>query len=194
MLIRGEPYSPRESMASETQPYELAHYGWTMHIVGAVLWLLLGIYEVYEHIRQSDLMTNPPNTGVPEGISSDTVFLALVLAVIFFILAMMAVIWAVLIKWRILEPLGRQEYEFAVRNIMLLGALGLLFGFGAGGALLMLSYARMRDIMRPKPVPVAAPATAYVAQATPICPTCGNEARYIHTQGRWHCDTCARYL
>jgi len=165
-----------------------------MHIVGAVLWLLLGFYEIYEHFRQSDLMTNPPTTGVPAGISSDTVFLALVLGIIFIFLAMLAVVWAVLIRWRILEPLQRSEYEFAVRNIMLLGALGLLFGFGAGGALLMLSYARMRDVMRPKPAPVAAPATAYVAQATPICPTCGHEGRFIHTQNRWHCDTCAKYM
>lgn len=181
-------------MASENQPYELARYGWIMHLVGAGLWLLLGIYEIYEYFRQSDLMTNPPNTGVPEGISSDTVFLALVLGILFIILAMMALIWSVLIKWRILEPLGRQEFEYAVRNIMMLGTVGLVFGFGAGGALLMLSYARMKEMMRPRPAPAAAPVPTYVAQATPICPSCGNGARFIHTQNRWHCDTCARYL
>jgi ribosomal protein S27AE len=181
-------------MASENQPYDLAYYGWLMHLVGAGLWLLLGIYEIYEYFRQSDLLTNPANPASTEGISSDTVFLALVMGILFIILAMMAIIWAVLIRWRVLEPLGRQEYEYAVRNIMMLGALGLLFGFGAGGALLMLSFVRMKDIMRPKPLPKAAPQPTYVAQATPICPTCGNEARFIHTQNRWHCDTCARYL
>jgi len=181
-------------MASQSQPYDLASYGWMMHLVGAGLWLLLGIYNIYEYFRQSDILTNPASPASTEGMNSDTVFLALALGILFIILAMMALIWSVIIRWRILEPLGRQEYEYAVRNIMMLAAPGLLFGFGAGGALLMLSYVRMKDVMRPKPVPAAAPAQVYVAQATPICPTCGNEARFIHAQGRWHCDTCARYL
>jgi ribosomal protein S27AE len=181
-------------MAAENQPYELAHYGWIMHLVGAGLWLILGIYELYEYFRQSDLLRNYTDPASIEGISNDTVFLALILGILFIILAMMALIWSVLVKWRILEPLGRQEYEYAVRNIMMLAAPGLLFGFGAGGALLMLSFARMKDVMRPRPVQTAKAEQIYVAQATPICPSCGNAARFIHTQNRWHCDTCARYL
>ena len=181
-------------MASENQPYELAHYGWMMHLVGAGLWLLMGIYELYEHFRQSDLLRNYTHPSQIEGINNDTAFLALMLGIIFIALAMMAIIWSVLIKWRILEPLGRQEYEYAVRNIMMLAALGLLFGFGAGGALLWLSFTRMKDVMRPRSVPSAKEEQVYVAQATPLCPSCGNAARFIHTQNRWHCDTCARYL
>ena len=181
-------------MADESGPYELANYGWMAHLGGAGLWLLLGFYEIYENIRQTGLMLDPPDTGLPEGISSDSVFLALVLAILFFILAAMALVWSVLIKWRILEPLGRTEYEYATRNIMMLAALGLLFGFGAGGILLWLSFARMKEVLRPKAPRAAEPATTYVAQATPICPSCGNAARFIHTQNRWHCDTCARYL
>jgi ribosomal protein S27AE len=75
---------------------------------------------------------------------------------------------------------------------MLLGALGLLFGFGAGGALLMLSLVRMKETMRTS-APPAAPA-AMVAQATPLCPTCGTPARFVHGEQRWHCDNCAQYL
>jgi len=179
-------------MAVSNRAYELAHYGWMMHLVGAAVWLLLGIWEISEYFRQGELMTNPPNTGVPAGISSDSVFLALILGILFIILAMVAVVWSVLVRWRILEPLGRSEYEYAARNIMLLGAMGLIFGFGAGGALLLLSFVRMKETMRTSAVP-RTPA-AYVAQATPICPTCGNPARFIHGEQRWHCDHCATYL
>ncbi len=193
-LIPPNPYGDTGFMADDNQPYELASHGWTMHLVGAGLWLILGIYELYENLRQTALMIDPPDAGLPEGISSDTVFLAIVLAILFFILAAMALVWSVLIKWRILEPLGRKEYEYASRNIMMLAALGLLFGFVAGGILLWLSFARMKEVLRPRAPGAAEPATTYVAQATPICPTCGNPARFIHTNNRWHCDSCARYL
>jgi hypothetical protein len=179
-------------MAQTNQAYDLAYYGWMMHIVGAVLWLLLGLYEISEYFRQSALMVNPPSTGVPDGITNDSVFIALVLGIICIILAMVALVWSVLIRWRILDPLQRQEYEYAARNIMLMGAFGMLLGFGAGGALLMLSLVKMKEALRVNAVPTTQ--QAYVAQATPLCPTCGNAARYIPAQQRWHCDNCARFL
>ena len=179
-------------MADLKRAYDIAYYGWAMHLAAAAIWLLLGLFEISEYFRQGNLMTNPPDTGVPAGITSDSVFLALVLGILFVIFALVALVWSVLVRWKILDPLNRQEYEYAARNIMLLGALGLLFGFGAGGALLLLSFVRMKETLR-RPAPTAGPA-AFVAQATPICPNCGNLARFIHGEQRWHCDNCAQYL
>jgi ribosomal protein S27AE len=98
------------------------------------------------------------------------------------------------IKWKILEPLQRQEYEFAARYLTLFRGPGLLFGFGMGGAFLLLSMMRLKDVVHEASRNAAAANANTVAQATPICPTCGNPARFVHGEQKWHCDRCAVFL
>ena len=47
------------------------------------MWLLMGIYEIYEHFRQSDLLRNYTHPSQIEGINNDTASLALMLGITF---------------------------------------------------------------------------------------------------------------
>jgi hypothetical protein len=179
------------SMAEEYDAHDLARYGFLMHLVGGVLWLILGAWQISEYSRFSDYVIHPDKA--PAGLTNpaEAVFLATLLAAIFIIFAIIAFIMALVIRVVVLDPLARQEFEMAARYMTVLGGLGIVFGFGIGGVLMMLSFQKMRQAMRARTAP---PAATVVAEATPVCQTCGTPARFIHGEQRWHCDHCARFL
>ncbi|MGQ9582763.1 MAG: transposase [Thermoplasmatota archaeon] len=178
-------------MADTKQAYDLASYGWYMHIVAVILWIILGSWQISEYFRFEGYYLHP-ETAPPGMNPSDMMFVSMALAGLFIIFSVVAAILALLIRWRVLENLSRMEYELAARHILLLGGIGLIFGLGLGGALLLLSLVRLKDALRavaPRAEPVE-----MVAEATPICPSCGSAARFIHGAQKWRCDHCARYL
>jgi hypothetical protein len=176
-------------MTQSRAAQDMANYGFMACIAGAVLWLLIGLWQISEYFRQNDLLSHPP---APDNVTPDTMFLSILLGGTFIAFALIGFVLSILVRWKILEPLGRQEYEYAARYINIFGALQLLFGFGLGGALLLLSYIRMKDTIRD--IPGRQQSSTFIAQATPLCPTCGTPARFVHGDQKWHCDKCARFL
>ena len=79
----------------------------------------------------------------------------------------------------------------AARYMPNLGALGFLFGFGVAGYMLRRSFRELRET---RMADMAPQMVTSVAEATPVCPVCGNPATYVHGQQRWHCGSCARFL
>lgn len=179
------------SMAEAYDAHDLARYGFLMHLVGGVLWLLLGAWQVSEYFRFSDYVLHPDKAPAGFTGASEAVFFATLLAALFFIFAIIAFILAMVIRIVVLDPLARQEYEMAARYMTVLGGMGMVFGFGFGGMLMMLSFRKMSEMMRATNAPH--PATM-VAEATPICPACQTPARFVHGAQRWHCDRCAKFL
>jgi len=176
-------------MAQIKEAQDLANYGWMMHLVGALIWFIIGAYLMSQGFHDDDLFRNDPEQAA--GISMDGIF-SLFLAGGFCIVMMLcSIVISFPIRWKILEPLQRQEYEFAARYLTLLRGPGLLFGFGMGGAFLFLSLMRLKDVVHETRSQTA---QSSVAQATPICPECNTQARYVHGEQRWHCDRCARFL
>ncbi|MEM2976927.1 MAG: hypothetical protein QXW06_04660 [Thermoplasmata archaeon] len=179
-------------MADSKQAYEIASYGWITQLVAVLVWFLFVIWQISEYFRFEDYFYHPEKA--PPGVTnpSEQMYLAATLAGLFIVFAIVALVLALLIRWRVLENLLKMEYELAARHILLFGGLGVVFGFGLGGALLLLSLVRLKDAMRVS-ASLQEPEVP-LAEATPLCPTCGSPARFIHGAQRWRCDQCARYL
>ena len=158
--------------------------------MGILSWIVLGLVAISQYLVFLDYVANPDRT--PPGLSpSDGVFLYTVLAALFITFAIIAFILAAVIRFTVLEPLWRQEYEMAARYTTVLGGLGLIFGAGAGGYFMIHCMRKMRETMTPKGKDADG---VMVAEATPICPTCGGPVRFVHGLQRWHCDKCAKFL
>ena len=179
-------------MADSKQAYDIASYAWITHLAAVLVWILLGVWQISEYFRFEDYVFHPDRA--PPGVTnpSDQMFVAMALAGVFFVFAIVTVVVALLIRWRVLENLSRMEYELAARHILLLGGIGLIFGIGLGGALLLLSLVRLKDAMRAS-APAEEPEVP-MAEATPLCPDCGSPARFIHGAQKWRCDSCGKYL
>jgi ribosomal protein S27AE len=178
-------------MASSNDAHDLARNGLLAFVGAAVLWLVLGAWQITEYMRYSDYQLHPEKA--PAGISNptDLIFFSSLLAGIFIVFAIAALILAVIVQVSVLRPMARQEAEMAARYLPNLSTLGLLFGIGAAGYMLRKSFRSLRESRMADMAPAM---TTAVAEATPVCPACGSPASYIHGQQRWHCGNCARFL
>jgi len=179
-------------MASSNDAHDLARNGLLAFVGAAVLWLVLGAWQITEYLRYLDYDLHPENApaGVPAH-PADLIFFSSLLAGIFFIFAIAAFILAILVQLSVLRPMARQEAEMAARYMPNLSALGFLFGLGVAGYMLRKSFKSLRESRIADMAPTM---TTAVAEATPVCPACGSPASYIHGQQRWHCGNCARFL
>jgi ribosomal protein S27AE len=142
-------------------------------------------------MRYSEYALHPEKA--PAGISNptDLILFSSLLAGLFIIFGIAALILAIVVQMSVLRPMARQEYEMAARYMTILSGVGYLFGFGVGGYMLRRSFRKLRETTR---AGLAPEATTFVAEATPVCPVCGNPASFVHGQQRWHCASCARFL
>jgi len=179
-------------MAETYNAHDLARNGLLAFVGAAVLWLVLGAWQISEYMRYSDYDIHPEKApaGIPAH-PTDLIFFSSLLAGIFIVFAIAALILAVLVQVSVLRPMARQEAEMAARYMPNLSALGFLFGFGAAGYFLRRSFKTLREN---RIADMAPQMVTSVAEATPVCPVCGNPATFIHGQQRWHCSSCARFL
>ena len=178
-------------MAEFHDVHDLARNSLLAFVGAAVLWLVLGVWQMTEYMRYTEYQLHPEKA--PAGISNptDLIFFSSLLAGIFIVFAIAALILAIIVQVSILRPMARQEHEMAARYMPNLSILGFLFGLGAAGYFLRKSF----KILRENRIADMAPQmVTTVAEATPVCPVCGNPAKFIHGQQRWHCSSCARFL
>jgi len=179
------------TMADSHYAHDCARNGLLAFIGAAVLWLILGVWQVTEYLRYSDYQLHPDKA--PAGISNptDLIFFSSLLAGIFIVFAIAALILAVMVNLSVLGPMGRQEHEMAARYLPNLSMMGYLFGLGAAGHMLRKSFKSLRES---RMADIAPQTVATMAEATPVCPACGTPATFIHGQQRWHCGNCAKFL
>jgi ribosomal protein S27AE len=179
-------------MAESHDAHDLARYGFLAFVGAAVLWLVLGAWQISEYMRYTDYDLHPEKApaGIPAH-PTELIFFSSLLAGIFIAFAIAALILAIVVRVSVLRPMARQEHEMAARYMPNLSAMGFLFGLGAAGYLLRQSFKKLRET---RIADMAPQMVTSVAEATPVCPVCGNAATFIHGQQRWHCASCARFL
>ena len=179
------------TMADSRYAHDCARNGLLVLIGAAVLWFLLGVWQVTEYMRYSDYQLHPDKA--PAGISNptDLIMFSAILAGMFIIFGIAALILALLVNVSVLGPMARQEHEMAARYLPNLGMMGYLFGIGVAGHMLRKSFRSLRES---RMADIAPQVQTVVAEATPVCPACGSPATFIHGQQRWHCGNCARFL
>ena len=179
-------------MAETYGAHDLARNGLLAFVGAAVLWLVLGAWQITEYLRYTDYDIHPEKApaGIPAH-PADLIFFSSLLAGIFIAFAIAALILAFLVQASVLRPMARQEHEMAARYLPNLSTLGYLFGLGVAGYMLRQSFKKMRET---RIADMAPQMVTTVTEATPVCPVCGNAAIYIHGQQRWHCGNCARFL
>ena len=166
-------YQQAEAQAART----FTLVGFVFYLIGAVvggIWTLtiLAVFAVFP-------------TGMPMGVF----FFPVLGPSIFLAVAAGLTVWS----WTTLQKIEAGRYQEAQAPALVLGILGLFFALLVGGIFLIIAYAKVGNVISPRPaaVPMAAPAP--VASPQPggrVCPKCG---RPIPMDAKF-CNHCGHEL
>jgi DNA-directed RNA polymerase subunit RPC12/RpoP len=140
-------------------------------LVATILWAVLGYFFYHQ---SKDPQYNAANKSL---------FLSLVTVCLIF--GLFALIFMILTVVLIIGAMKKDKYDSAYNRGLLIGFIGLFFGFGAGAMLLIAARTHLKN--HPKYL-------ATLPVPTPICERCGQPVQFDKEVGGWYCPTCKIHL
>jgi DNA-directed RNA polymerase subunit RPC12/RpoP len=101
------------------------------------------------------------------------------------VFGIIAMIFTVICVVAILGAVNNDVYDAAYNRSILIGAVGIFFGLGAGIVLIL--NAKKNIKVHPKYL-------ATLPVPTPICERCGQPVQFDKDAGGWYCPTCKIHL
>lgn len=139
---------------------EMAKWGSLLFVVAALIWVLMGVWNLYQYIYWQSLVGNALAIARAYGYAGyDPTAGFIAGAIFYFIWAGLAIFSWMFTKKNVLAYLDRGEIEYAVGKCLVAAILGFIFGMVIGGILLVLAYMKLGEArvatFAPPPVPPA---------------------------------------